>query len=142
MKKRYYIAYGSNLSVEQMAQRCPDAKVVGLAALGFLAGFVLGEYPLRKLMRGFHPYKIATIRLLGIPALYCGLLLLVGIRGAYLLLPLLIFTMPLGLNLVVFPESLGEDASENAKLCFVSYIMAAFILPVTFAALTWLGGIA
>ena len=49
--------------------------------------------------------------------------------------------MPLGLNLVVFPESLGEDASGNAKLCFVSYILAAFILPVTFAALTLLSSI-
>ena len=33
MKKKYYIAYGSNLSVEQMADRCPDAKVVGTAVL-------------------------------------------------------------------------------------------------------------
>ncbi len=106
-----------------------------------LAGFVLGEYPLRKLLKGFHPYKIAVIRLLGIPALYCAILFLVGIRGTYLLLPLLIFSMPLGLNLVVFPESLGEDASGNAKLCFVSYILAAFILPVTFAALTWLSSL-
>lgn len=32
-KKRYYIAYGSNLSVEQMADRCPDARVVGNAIL-------------------------------------------------------------------------------------------------------------
>ena len=31
--KRYYIAYGSNLSVEQMAVRCPDAKVAGMAVL-------------------------------------------------------------------------------------------------------------
>jgi hypothetical protein len=31
--KRYYIAYGSNLSVEQMAYRCPDAKIVGTASL-------------------------------------------------------------------------------------------------------------
>jgi len=31
--KRYYIAYGSNLSVEQMAHRCPDAKIAGMAAL-------------------------------------------------------------------------------------------------------------
>ena len=30
-KKKYYIAYGSNLSVEQMAVRCPDARVVGNA---------------------------------------------------------------------------------------------------------------
>ena len=32
-KKRYYIAYGSNLSVEQMKHRTPDAKIVGTAIL-------------------------------------------------------------------------------------------------------------
>ena len=30
---RYYIAYGSNLSVGQMARRCPDAEIVGTAVL-------------------------------------------------------------------------------------------------------------
>ena len=30
---KMYIAYGSNLSVEQMAHRCPDAKVAGMAAI-------------------------------------------------------------------------------------------------------------
>ena len=33
MKKRYYIAYGSNLNVEQMRLRCPDAAIVGTAIL-------------------------------------------------------------------------------------------------------------
>ena len=32
-EKRFYIAYGSNLSVEQMAYRCPDAEIAGMAAL-------------------------------------------------------------------------------------------------------------
>ena len=31
--RRLYIAYGSNLSVEQMALRCPEARVVGRAVL-------------------------------------------------------------------------------------------------------------
>lgn len=31
--KRYYIAYGSNLSENQMAYRCPTAKVVGTSIL-------------------------------------------------------------------------------------------------------------
>ena len=30
---RFYIAYGSNLSVEQMAARCPGAEIVGKAML-------------------------------------------------------------------------------------------------------------
>lgn len=32
-EKKYYMAYGSNLSEEQMAYRCPDAKVVGCGVL-------------------------------------------------------------------------------------------------------------
>lgn len=33
MPKRYYIAYGSNLNVEQMHYRCPDARIIGTATL-------------------------------------------------------------------------------------------------------------
>lgn len=33
MKKKYYIAYGSNLNVEQMARRCPGAEVAGIATI-------------------------------------------------------------------------------------------------------------
>lgn len=29
MKKRYYVAYGSNLNITQMSYRCPGAKVIG-----------------------------------------------------------------------------------------------------------------
>lgn len=104
-----------------------------------LAGFVLGEYPIKKLLKGMWAYEIADIRLIGIPALFCAVLFAIGVRGEYLLLPLLILSMPLGLNLVVFPESLGEDATENAKLCFVSYLLAALILPITFSVISWLG---
>lgn len=33
MKKKYYIAYGSNLNVAQMAHRCPGATVAGVGTL-------------------------------------------------------------------------------------------------------------
>ena len=33
MDRKLYIAYGSNLSVEQMDYRCPDATIVGTATL-------------------------------------------------------------------------------------------------------------
>lgn len=33
MKRRYYVAYGSNLDVGHMAFRCPDAKIAGMTAL-------------------------------------------------------------------------------------------------------------
>lgn len=33
MEKRYYLAYGSNLNIEQMKYRCPTARVVGTALI-------------------------------------------------------------------------------------------------------------
>ena len=33
MKKRYYLAYGSNLNIDQMAWRCPDAVPLGTAEI-------------------------------------------------------------------------------------------------------------
>ena len=33
LKMRYYLAYGSNLSVEQMLRRCPDAGYVGTGVI-------------------------------------------------------------------------------------------------------------
>ena len=32
-KKKYYLAYGSNLNIPQMAYRCPDAEIVGTAEI-------------------------------------------------------------------------------------------------------------
>lgn len=33
MAERYYIAYGSNLSIEQMKYRTPDAEIAGTGVL-------------------------------------------------------------------------------------------------------------
>ena len=33
MPKRYYIAYGSNLNIRQMRERCPGAKLIGTSRL-------------------------------------------------------------------------------------------------------------
>ena len=51
MQKILYIAYGSNLNLEQMAQRCPTAKVVGATTLH--------DYQL--LFRGQHGGSVATV---------------------------------------------------------------------------------
>ena len=53
MSETLYFAYGSNINLNQMAVRCPDAKVVEPA--------VLENYEL--LFRGnAHGYGVATIR--------------------------------------------------------------------------------
>lgn len=51
MNKRLYAAYGSNLNIDQMAYRCPTAKVVGAS--------VIKGY--RLLFRGARTGAVATI---------------------------------------------------------------------------------
>ena len=103
-----------------------------------LAGFMMGKFPLKDLLTGWRPYVYSAIRLIGIPLIFAALLLACGMDGKYLMLPLLIAGIPLGLNLVVYPESQGQEkqASDNAKLCFISYLLALFILPCTFVLLS------
>lgn len=103
-----------------------------------LAGFMLGKFPLKQLFSSARPYLLTAIRMLGIPAILGVGLFLCGVRGDYLFWPLIFACLPLGLNLVVYPESLGyeKEAADNAKLCFISYVLALAILPCVFAILT------
>ena len=105
-----------------------------------LAGFMLGKFPLKQLFSGVRPYYLTLIRMIGIPFVFGAVMMLCGIGGQYLFMPLVFACLPLGLNLVVYPESCGYEkaASDNAKLCFISYVLALAVLPCIFALLTWL----
>ena len=105
-----------------------------------LAGFLLGKFRLGEMVRGWRPYVYSGIRMVAIPLIFGTVLVLLGVKGQYLMLPLLIAGIPLGLNLVVFPESMGyeKQASENAKMCFLSYLMSLAVLPFTFAIIAYL----
>ena len=106
-----------------------------------LVGLTLGSFPLKKLFSGTRAYLLGLIRLLGIPFVFTIVLYVCGVRGLYLLLPALFSSLPLGSNLVIYPESYGIDASDNARTCFISYILAIVILPVSFAIISHLAGI-
>lgn len=103
-----------------------------------LVGFMLGKFPLSKLFSGWRPYVFTLVRILGISAILGSLFWLCGLRGELLFYLLLYASMPMGMNLVVFPESCGYErqAGDNAKICFVSYLMALLLLPCVFAIVT------
>lgn len=105
-----------------------------------LMGFVLGSVPFRKLFGQLRSYTISLIRLLLLPLVGGCVYYLCGARGIWLMLPLLILSMPIGSNIVVFPESCGIDTTDNAKAVFLSYVLAVILLPMTFSLVTWLSG--
>lgn len=129
----------SGLQLPAFAEKTLSAAANCMSPISMLlAGFILGKHPLKWLLSGWRAYVFSAIRLLVIPAVFAPVLLLFGVRDTNLLLCLLTLSLPLGLNLVVFPESYGYDADDNAQMCFVSYLMAILILPFNFTFIQYL----
>jgi predicted permease len=103
-----------------------------------LLGFMMGKFPLKHLFSGLRSYMLTAIRMLGIPVVLGGVFWLCGLRNWYLFYCMVFFCMPFGSNLVVYPESMGfeKEASDNAKVCFISYILSLAILPLLISLMT------
>jgi len=103
------------------------------------AGMVLGSFSLLDLIFHFRPYLYSLIRLLILPLLGGAILFLLGVRGEIFTFSTAFLAMPVGLNCVVFPESFGLDSSQNAKTCFVSFILSLLTLPAIFSVMEAVG---
>ena len=97
-----------------------------------LTGSVLANVPLKKLFTSVRPYVIGIIRLLVIPCIMGGVMYLLGLRGDLFIIATACVSIPVGMNVVVYPESAGLDSTEGAKMCFISYVLALATLPVVF----------
>jgi predicted permease len=102
-----------------------------------LTGAVLASVPISKLFTSIKAYVIGAIRLLLIPMIFSGLMAIIYLLGwqdanfmrtAFFVI--ISSAMPVGMNVVVYPESVGLDSTEGAKSCFVSYILSLITLPL------------
>lgn len=93
-----------------------------------LAGMVVSEFNLRKLLSMKRVYIITALRLVIIP-------IIIG----YTLLPfnktametaVILFAMPCGLNTIIFPRLVGEDCRIGAGLALLSNILACVTIPL------------
>ncbi len=105
-----------------------------------LAGMVMASFPLKSMFRGRKGYLVVAIRMLGMPLLGLGICLALGLKGYFLLFPLLMLAMPLPLNTVIFPESQGQDASAGARMVCQSTLLSLITLPPAFALFSHLAG--
>ncbi len=145
----YYVGITMGLTGITTKGFLTDA-VVGLStcmspASMLCAGIVLGDFSVKKLLAGFRPYLYSLIRLIGVPAVFApplfAMIYFLKIDGIFLILPMAALALPVGLNTVVYPESFGYDASDNAKLCFISFVMSILTLPVVFSLVSAAAGL-
>lgn len=104
-----------------------------------LTGVVLAKIPFLKLFTSVKPYLIGLVRLLLIPLIVIAVFLLLNLCGLngqtfkdIAMISIVTSAMPVGMNVVVFPEANGMDSTEGSKMCFLSYVMALALLPLVF----------
>lgn len=101
-----------------------------------LTGFVIGGYDLRALLKNGSVYIATALRLFLLPAVFIGVLLLLGADETTLICTLFAFGTPLGLNTVVFPAAYGGDTSTGASMAMISHTLCVISIPLMYALLT------
>lgn len=101
-----------------------------------LTGYVIGKYNMKKALTNVKIYIVSALRLIVFPALYCGLLMLLGANETVLIIALIAYAMPLGLNTVVFPAAYGADTSVGASMALISNALCIVTFPLMYALLT------
>ncbi len=100
-----------------------------------LTGFVIGGYDLKKLVARKRVYVATLLRLIVLPALFVGLLILLRVDKQTLVMTLFAFGTPLGLNTVVFPAAYGGDTATGASMAMISHTLCVVTIPLMYALL-------
>lgn len=119
------------------------AKVCMEALAMLLMGIVLSELNFKTLFSSKKAYVFGLIRLLIYPAVFGGItyiMYLFGVSREIFILTVSLTALPAGMNVVVYPESIGLSGREGAQACFISYLMVIATLPLVFAVLSALAG--
>lgn len=99
-----------------------------------MTGIVIADYNLKEILFEKKAYIVSLIRLVGIPAIVCGILYLLNAPEKIILISLMTYAMPCGLNTVVFPKLVNKDCKLGASFAVVSAILSLVTIP----AMTWI----
>jgi predicted permease len=100
-----------------------------------LTGFVIGEYRIPELLKNVKVYLASALRLMAIPTVVITVLWLVGAPEQVLLMSLLAFGTPFGLNMVIFPAAHGMESKSGASMVMISHLLCIVTIPLMFALL-------
>ena len=95
-----------------------------------LAGIVISQFKVKRLLVSLPAYVMVALRLLVIPIIYGIILKLIGVNDAVNTSVILFVSMPCGLNTIVFPRMVDENCEIGASLALLSSVFACVTIPV------------
>ena len=98
-----------------------------------LTGFVVANYDLKKLLVQGRVYFATVLRLIVLPSIFVLGLKAVGADQTTIIVTLMAYATPLGINTVVFPAAYGGDTTTGASMALISHTIAVITIPIMFA---------
>jgi predicted permease len=96
-----------------------------------ILGMTLSEYKFKKILKFNTNYFICLLRLVIIPVV--GVLIFKLLNLNNVIIPaLIVYSMPCGLNTVVFPKLVDEDCETGAALTLISTTLSMITIPLLF----------
>ena len=97
-----------------------------------LAGFVIAGYPLKDILINKKVYIATLVRLICLPAVMLFALHMLGTSKEIMMLALVAFATPLGLNSIVYPETYGGDVKTGASMASISHTLCVVTIPIMY----------
>lgn len=98
-----------------------------------LIGSLLGGMRAREWLGGWAVYYAAFCRLVVLPLLAMGVLLLLGVHGTVLGICVISLAMPVAANTAPFAEKYGSDGPFASRCVFVSTLLSVITIPLFIA---------
>lgn len=97
-----------------------------------LAGFVIGGYNFKKLILNKKVYVASLLRLIVIPSVLMLALKALGTSEEIMILALIAFATPLGLNTIVYPAAYGGETNTGASMAMISHTLSVITIPLMY----------
>ena len=98
-----------------------------------MAGYTIGDYPLKEVFNRPKSYVFTLLRLVVIPLVAVGIGYFIGVDKMTATLIVLSFASPSGMNVVVFPAAYGRDCKTGASIVLLSSLGAILTVPILYA---------
>ena len=97
-----------------------------------ITGLVVGGYSFRELLSDKRSYFMAFMRLIAIPATVLSIVALLGGNEELLVIALVAFASPIGLNTIVFPAAYGGNTRPGASMVMISQVFSVITIPLLY----------
>ena len=107
------------------------SKCMGPAAM-LLSGMIIGGYNIREILIDKKVYLLTLLRLIVIPAVFMIILKLIGASEEIMILVLIAFASPLGMNTIVYPAAYGGETKTGASMTMISSAFCVVTIPIMY----------